>query len=239
MARRSVRFIMCCALVLLSVRAAPATAQGTAPTGREIKWVRDSWEYGELTRQIYGQATDAVLAAADRQRGPWVVVLDLDETVLDNSVYQLERAAYGLPFDSVSWNAWVRRAEAGPVPGVADFIGAVRRAGGRIAFISGREESTAEATRRNLAALGLTQDGDLICLRDAASTYTKRIRRTEIRTGSGRCAWDGPVPAMLYLGDAMGDFPDADEEPGAFGVRYFILPNPMYGSWERRVTKKP
>jgi len=206
----------------------------------DIKWVRDSEEYATLTRQTFALAIQAAEreARAVRRGTPWAVVMDLDETVLDNSVYQLERAAYGVPFDSTSWNAWVRRGEAGAVPGAAEFIAAVRQAGGRIAFISGREESTTEATRRNLAALGLTQDGDLICLRDAASTYTKRIRRTEIRTGSGRCAWDGPVPAALYLGDAMGDFPDANEEPGAFGVRYFILPNPMYGSWERRVTRE-
>jgi 5'-nucleotidase (lipoprotein e(P4) family) len=217
---------------------APAQAQVGNP---DIKWVRDSEEYATLTRQTFTLALQAVEREARAVRGgaPWAVVMDLDETVIDNSVYQLERAAYGVPFDSTSWNAWVRRAAAGAVPGAADFIAAVRRAGGRVAFISNREESTLDATRHNLAALGLTQDGDLICLRDAASTYPKRRRRTEIRSGAGRCAWDAPVRALVYVGDAMGDFPQADEEPGTFGVRYFILPNPMYGGWERRVTRRP
>jgi predicted secreted acid phosphatase len=133
----------------------------------------------------------------------------------------------------------VRRADAGAVPGAGEFIAAVRRAGGRLAFVSGREESTLEATRRNLADLGLTRDGDLICLRDATGAYTKRQRRTEIRTGAGTCAWDAPVPVLVYVGDAMGDFPEADEESGSFGARYFLLPNPMYGSWERSVTRDP
>jgi 5'-nucleotidase (lipoprotein e(P4) family) len=233
-----VRILRYAWLALPLVAAAPAQAQIGNP---DIKWVRDSEEYATLTRQTFALAVQALEreARATGRGTPWAVIMDLDETVLDNSVYQLERAAYGVPFDSTSWNAWVRRAEAGAVPGAADFIAAVRRAGARIAFISGREESTTEVTRRNLAALDLTQDGDLICLRDAAGTYTKRIRRGEIRSGTGRCAWGTPVRALLYLGDAMGDFPDADEEPGAFGGRYFILPNPMYGGWERRVTRKP
>jgi 5'-nucleotidase (lipoprotein e(P4) family) len=217
-----------------------AAAVAPAQVGHSaIKWVRDSEEYATLTRQTFALAAQAVEreARATRTGTPWAVVMDVDETALDNSVYQLDRAAYGTPFDTASWNAWVRRAEAGAVPGVADFIAAVRRAGGRIAFISGREESTVDPTRRNLAALGLTQDGDLLCLRDATSAYTKKMRRVELRSGSGRCSWGTPVPVVVYVGDAMGDFPEADEEPGAFGVRFFILPNPMYGAWERGVTR--
>lgn len=223
-------------LVWLPLAASTAAGQIRHP---DIKWVRDSEEYAQLTRQTFVLALQAVEreARALRRGASWTVVLDLDETVLDNSVYELERAAYAVPFDSASWNAWVRRAEAGAVPGAAEFIAGVRRAGGRIAFVSNREESTLDATRHNLAALGLIQDGDLVCLRDAASTYTKRMRRSDIRAGTGRCRWDVPVPALAYLGDAMGDFPDADEEPGAFGVRFFLLPNPMYGGWERAVTR--
>jgi 5'-nucleotidase (lipoprotein e(P4) family) len=225
-------------LALLVLLGPPMAAQAQpAPASREIKWMRDSREYVELTRQIYGQAAAGVRALAAGEAGPWAVVMDLDETVLDNSVYQLDRAAYGVPFDTVSWNAWVRRAEAGAVPGAAEFIAAVRRAGGRLAFLSGREESVAGDTRRNLAALGLTQDGDLICLRDAAGAYTKRARRAEIRLGRGRCAWNTPVRVLAYVGDAMGDFPEPDEEPGTFGQRFFLLPNPMYGGWERGVTR--
>jgi len=230
---RIVRYVW---LAWLPLAAATAHAQVDQP---DIKWVRDSEEYATLTRQTFAVATQAMEreARAVRRGTPWAVVMDVDETVLDNSVYQLERAAYGTPFDTTSWNAWVRRTEASAVPGVTDFINAVRRVGGRIAFISGREESTVDATRRNLSALGLTQDGDLLCLRDAAGAYTKRMRRTDLRSGSGRCSWGTPVPVVLYVGDAMGDFPEADEEPGAFGERFFILPNPMYGAWEGRVTR--
>jgi len=221
--------------LLLTGLGRPLAAQ--LPEHKAIKWVRDSREYVELTRQIYAQATAAVRTAAAREPGPWAVVMDLDETVLDNSVYQLQIAAYGTAFDTASWNAWVRRAEAGVVPGAAEFIAAVHEAGGRMAYVSGREQSTTEETRRNLAALGLIRDGDLLCLRDAAGAYSKRMRRAELRAGKGRCAWDTPVPVVAYIGDATGDFPAPDEEPGTFGVKFFMLANPMYGSWEGAVTR--
>src|SRR5882672_1930605 len=78
--------------------------------GRElgIKYMRDSEEYATLARQTYRLAGEAVTRSASGA-GPWTVVLDVDETALDNSTYELERAAYGLPFDPQSWNAWVER----------------------------------------------------------------------------------------------------------------------------------
>src|SRR6266542_5713758 len=69
------------------------------------KYVRDSEEYAALARQVYRSAGDAVDRARSAAPGPWAVVLDIDETTLDNSTYQLERAAYGLPFEAASWAA--------------------------------------------------------------------------------------------------------------------------------------
>src|SRR4051812_36652692 len=61
-----------------------------------IKYMRDSEEYATLARQVYRLAGDAVSRLArDNSGRPWTVVLDIDETTLDNSTYQLERAAYG------------------------------------------------------------------------------------------------------------------------------------------------
>jgi predicted secreted acid phosphatase len=71
-----------------------------------IKYMRDSEEYATLARQTYRLAGEAVTRAAGNA-GPWAVVLDVDETALDNSTYQLERAAYSVPFEPQSWNACV------------------------------------------------------------------------------------------------------------------------------------
>ncbi len=217
------------------------------PANKQIKYVRDAEEYAVLTRQVYRQALTAVTAAVRersvRTGGPWGVVLDIDETVLDNSTYELERSAYGLPFDNQSWNAWVTRGEAGVVPGVVDFIYGIRRLGGRVAYISNRDEAVRSATVANLQHYSLWNDIDRLCLA-TDSTYPKSARRAEMVEGRGNCSWNGtPVPVLAFIGDQMGDFPatvESDQDAGkdeAFGRRYFILPDPLYGAWTTRVTR--
>ena len=223
-----------------------AQAPPAVQSGKEIRYVRDAEEYAVLTRLVYRSATRAVEGAARQvPRGQaWAVSLDVDETALDNSIYQLDRATYGVPFDTNSWNAFVNRRESGLVPGVRAFIQAVRRLGGREAWITNRAEAVRQATRDNLAAAGLWHESDLLCLLSADPRYTKGARRAEAAGGSGACAWAGQqVTFLAFVGDAMGDFPAAGESDpdagndAAFGTRYFMLPNPMYGSWERRVTR--
>jgi 5'-nucleotidase (lipoprotein e(P4) family) len=225
------------------------TLRGQSPPithSLEIKFVRDSAEYATITRQTYRLAGDAVRRAAQAAgRTPWAVVLDLDETVLDNSAYQLERASYGLPFESASWAAWTERREAGAVPGVSEFIANVHQLGGHVVWISNRNTSVESPTKANLQSLGVWNDDDRLCLqRD--SQHTKRLRRAEVVSGSGNCAWPGTsMKVIAFVGDQMGDFPTADEnipETGsdaAFGRTCFLLPNPMYGDWVTRVTRLP
>ena len=226
-------------LLAIGASAAPLSAQ---TENRQLKWMRDSGEYQALTRQIYRQAAEAAMrhVASRATDTVWAVVLDIDETVLETSEYQLEAAVYRRPFDTTSWNAWVGRERGIPIPGVAEYLDAIRALGGRVAFNSNRLESVREPTRRNLAAFGLWHAGDVLCLEVAGEPdYTKRVRRSELRGGSGRCAWEGePVLILAYLGDNLHDFPESDEEPGEFGDRWFVLPNPSYGSWERGVTRR-
>jgi 5'-nucleotidase (lipoprotein e(P4) family) len=238
--------IFASAVFLCLAGAAPALAQqATTPRELAIKYVRDSEEYATLARQVYRMAGEAVRRAAAASTGrPWVVVLDVDETALDNSAYQLERAAYGLPFDTTSWNAWVERQEARAVPGVIDFIKLVRSAGGRVAWISNRDARVANPTRANLEALGLWDGGDRMCAQKTPQ-HTKAARRHEIIAGRGDCAWKGtPMQVVAFVGDQLGDFPgDGEKIPqtgtdAAFGQVCFLLPNPMYGGWTTAVTRR-
>ncbi|HYM26389.1 MAG TPA: HAD family acid phosphatase [Vicinamibacterales bacterium] len=220
---------------------APAVAAGL--TG--IKYMRDSEEYAALARQTYRMATDSVVLRSQKlASGSWAVVLDIDETALDNSTYQLDRAAYALPFEIQSWDAWILRREAGAVPGVADFVAGVRRAGGRVAWITNRDAVTSDATRGNLRSLGLLADGDRFCPQDSPQR-TKAVRRAEVVSGRGDCAWPGTaVRVLAFLGDQMGDFPSAEEHipdtgtDESFGRTCFLLPNSMYGDWTARVTRR-
>lgn len=236
------------ALLLVSFAVTPPRLLAQTPANKQVKYVRDAEEYAVLTRQVYRQAlvavTSAVRERTARMSGPWAVVLDIDESVLDNSTYELDRATYGLAFENVSWNAWVDRGEAGLVPGVVEFISGIRRQGGRVVFISNRDEAVRAATLGNLQRFSLWTENDKICLA-TDSTYPKRARRAELVEGRGNCSWNGtPVPVLAFVGDQMGDFPAAGESDAdagkddAFGRRYFILPNPLYGSWTTRVTRQ-
>ena len=233
-----------CLSVFLLILGAVAMAQAPPPATRElgIKYVRDSEEYAVLARQVYRVAADAVGRARAGVTGPWAVVLDIDETTLDNSTYQVERAVYGLAYESASWNAWVLRREAPAVPGVKAFIDRVRAAGGHVAWISNREASLAEAIRANLATVGVWGGDDRLC--GLKPQYPKSQRRREVVTGTGDCSWSNtPMRVLAFVGDQLGDFPAAAEMiPGtgndeAFGATCFLLPNPMYGDWVSRVTR--
>lgn len=253
------------ALILVSLAAPAAFAQVALPTcpaavcapsapaatrGLEVKYVRDSAEYATLARQVYRLAAAAV--ARNHPAGNWGVVLDIDETTLDNSQYQLERGIYGLGYDDASWADWVMRAEARAVPGVKEFLDGVRGTG-KIVFITdryteyvavdGTKKDLLAATRKNLEQLDLMKAGDLLCLKTNAND-SKASRRKSVKEGSGACSWSGtPVQVVAFAGDQMGDFPQNGEPfTGAgtdkeFGNSFFLLPQPMYGRWTSAVTR--
>jgi 5'-nucleotidase (lipoprotein e(P4) family) len=238
------RVVLAVWLGALGVAPLGAQAPALAPRELGVKYMRDSEEYAALARQTYRVAGEAVArSAAAAGRQPWSVVLDIDETALDNSTYQLERAAYGLPFDAPSWAAWIARREAGAVPGVLDFVTLVRHNGGHVAWITNRDAAAADATRANLQALKLWDDDDRLCPQKTPQ-HTKAMRRAELVSGKGDCAWSGIVMRVVaFVGDQTGDFPDAAEHiPGtgtddAFGRICFLLPNSMYGGWVTAVTR--
>jgi 5'-nucleotidase (lipoprotein e(P4) family) len=237
------------AAVALILGATGAWAQQTPPvqSAREVKWVRDSEEYATIARWVYRTAAQSVQDQIARvPRGqPWAVVLDVDETALDNTAYELERRAYGQPHDEAVFAAWIGRRESGVVPGASTFIAAVRRLGGRVVWNTNRLEATRANTQENLAIRGLWGDTDHLCMANPPDTaYTKAARRAEVLRGGGACGFDQPASVLAYVGDQLGDFPQAGEpDPDAgreeaFGIRFFILPDPMYGSWERRPNRR-
>lgn len=214
----------------------------TAPTNQVppgIHWVRTSAEYRIIFEATYAQAWVAVQRARAEAQGPWAVIIDADETLLDNSTYQLQRARQGLGYTSSSWNAWVREEAATALPGAVHFTQRVRAAGGRVAVVTNRDEEVCEPTRRNLRAVGIAFDV-VLCREPGESEKDGRFER--VQTGQ---AAEGlpPLSVVAWLGDNVGDFPGGSQElRGAasaelegFGSRWFVFPNPMYGSWESNV----
>jgi 5'-nucleotidase (lipoprotein e(P4) family) len=216
----------------------PATVPSPGQDSEAIRWVRDSAEFQAAFHQAYRDATRHVEAeAAGRAPGTWAVVLDADETVISNVAYQVERGRQGLGFTPESWTAWVRRREATPLPAAPAFLARVRALGGRIAIVTNRLGSECEDTAVVFRKHELPFDA-MLCRSDG-SPSDKNARFEAVRQGTAE-GIGAPVEVIAYLGDNIHDFPELSQktrELGAegfrdFGVRYFILPNPMYGGWQ-------
>jgi 5'-nucleotidase (lipoprotein e(P4) family) len=203
---------------------------GDGKLPNDVRWVRQSAEYRILCEQLFHQATVAILrrVKAEKNSGNLAVVVDLDETVLDNSHYQVERWKAGLSFTQDSWSDWVNRKEAGLIPGAKAFLSTVRKNGVLVVFLSNRMNDNLKPTRENLQALGALDPRDLFLLR-LDKDDLKEVRRKEVTDGTGRMKKVGPLKVIGYVGDQMGDFPSDRKQE--FGKTNFLLPNPMYGKW--------
>jgi len=239
-------FAACRSSAPLPPRPAPAPPAPTAAASADaswkapgaIRWSRDSAEHRALFLQVYRSATAHVeREAASRAPGTWAVVLDADETVIDNSLYQLERARAGKPFDAPSWRAWCARREATPLPGAAAFLSRLRDLGGRIAIVTNRAAAECPDTEAVFRAHGLAYDV-MLCRPDAGPS-DKSPRFEAVAAGTTPAGLP-PLDVIAFVGDNIRDFPgqsqalrtQGDEAFAAFGARFFVLPNPMYGSWE-------
>lgn len=223
------------------VPAAQAPQVSPAPAGARlpeaIRWVRDSAEHRALFLQVYRQATERVeREAAKLPAGTWAVVLDADETVLDNAPYEVERAERHLPFSAASWRAWTKRRAAQPLPGAAAFLARVHQLGGRIAIVTNRSASECPDTEANFRTDGLPFD--VMLCQPAGAPGDKNARFAAVANGTTPAGLP-PLTIVAFLGDNILDFPHlsqaiARQGDGAFaefGREFFVLPNPMYGSW--------
>ncbi|MBK5186737.1 MAG: hypothetical protein JJD97_00755 [Gemmatimonadaceae bacterium] len=172
-----------------------------------------------------------LIGAAQR----WAVILDADETVLDNSEYQRQLAVAHASFSAKSWTAWVNERAAVAIPGAPAFTTLVHSLGGRVVIVTNRSLSECDPTRANLRSVGI--DADLVvCQPPGEGNKNPRFERVEKGTAAPG------VPALTviaWLGDNIQDFPSLAQAVrndstalGQFGKRFFIIPNPMYGSWE-------
>ena len=193
----------------------------------DVRWVVNSKEYEALCHQVYNHAKKILNAYGDDDL-PHAVVMDLDETVLDNSLYQIELHEKKETFNMESWAAWVEREEAKLVPGAYDYISLLRENKIQIIFISNRMDERLKSTKNNMKKLNIFSDDDIYLLRKNKKDK-KHIRRQEIYKSIGRMKNKGSFRVIQYFGDAMGDFPDKGNNK--FGFDQFILPNPMYGKW--------
>lgn len=217
-----------------------APEAGAPPAGAVMSdtthWSRNSAEHAASFLQAYRLASMSVDAAiAGGYAGDWAVIVDTDETILDNSEYQKERGALGLGWSADSWSAWVARKEATALPGAVAFLNHVHEQGGKVAVVTNRSKNDCPATIANLDSAGIVHDIVLCQTDPMVSDKNPRFRAVQDGTAVPGI---GALKVVLWVGDNILDFPALDQAArndhsrlADFGSRMVIVPNPMYGSW--------
>jgi 5'-nucleotidase (lipoprotein e(P4) family) len=222
--------------MLLFACATPATHPVSAPTA--LHWFHDSIEQRAVYTEVYRDATaSARRNSAGLTPGSWGVILDVDETILDNSEYRKALALTGREYSDATWTEWVNERRAVRLPGSKEFIDAVRgEMHGKVILVSNRKESQCTATEENLHHELIDYDR-IVCKPDSQPSNDKNARFESIRAGS---PGNPALKVLIWVGDNIEDFPGLHQRPSpdlsGFGVTYFVLPNPMYGSWEGAPT---
>ncbi len=256
--------------VLLASTTLAPTVQSAPPVDQRqmmnsVLWVQKALEYRISAEGVYNAAIEQLPmaltkfgTAAPEQHGdtdymnlPPAVILDIDETVLDNSAYSGWQVTTGSAYNKDSWKLWVSQEQAIPVPGALAFTKAAEDHGVKVFYVTNRfcnapgDCPAKRHTMSNMAKLGFPRanDASAFLLKNEQPDWQddKSSRRREIvRTHR----------VLMLIGDDLKDFlpanivdqrrsganvPEFDIWERQFGKRWFLLPNPVYGSWERHL----
>lgn len=223
------------------------TADNEYQTGATL-WMQKAGEYRALAYQAFNLARwqlDAdldkknvkKLAKAERKK-PRAVMVDIDETVLDNSPSNAYGIKNRLGFSPKDWYAWGEMRKAKAIPGAVDFLNYAVSKGVKVFFVSNRDEVQKQATMDNLKNVGFTDvTAENVLLR--AGDSSKEGRRQIILQ---------KYRIVFFMGDNLDDhsnvferksvtdrFAEVDKAKDLFGKRYIMLPNAMYGTWENAI----
>jgi acid phosphatase len=215
-------------------------------------WTQQSAEYRASAEQAYRTASrmldlalaDPAWTAVPEQEGdpshlPPAVILDVDETVLDNSPYQARLIVDGSEYPE-GWDAYVREATAPPVPGALGFTRYAAERGVTVFYVTNRDAQLEEATEKNLERAGfpVAKNLDVLLMRGEREGWgsDKSSRRAYVA---------GTHRILILAGDDLNDFIPVSQASieerdrleadyaSHWGARWIMLPNPAYGSWER------
>jgi acid phosphatase len=230
----------------------PALAPGANENLHAVLWVQTAVEFKALAMQSYllaQERLDAALedsswTAASEQQGdfsslPPAVIVDVDETVLDNSAFQARLTRSNEEYDETEWRAWVREVAADPIPGALEFTQYAQRRGVTVFYVTNRNRDIEQPTRENLARFGFPLDPS----RDTVLTQEETPEWRSSDKTARRAAVASRFRVLLLVGDDLGDFvparaPLEDREElfrthaSNWGTRWIVVPNPSYGSWE-------
>lgn len=240
---------------------ASCTARDTHERLNGVLWLQTSAEYQAIAAVTFRQAATRVLeltkqfhagknvaSAAIEQPGentkrlPAAVIVDIDETLLDNSPMSAELIEERVGWDDKVWTEWVERRQADYIRGAAEFVEKVRAAGVEVFFVTNRKVSEQSCTIEDMRPIVVTDDQLLASGEyDHESGQVWKNEKTTRRAAIARTHW-----ILAMVGDDLADFIPGVREGvtpeqraaamernlDRFGDRWFLLPNPVYGSWE-------
>ena len=217
-----------------------------------VLFKRTSAEYKANTFQIYSSAKSNIDKALsdkswtallnqkeDYQNLPPAIILDIDETVLDNSEHQVRSIKNGTSYP-IGWKEWVSEESAGALPGVKEYLSYADAKGIKIFYVTNRTHDLEEYTRNNIKSLELPLDNDvdvLLMKNEKGWTSDKTSRRDLISKD---------YRVIQIFGDQLDDFMPLqdtattinnrkmliDNHANMWGEKWYMLINPMYGEWE-------
>ncbi|MGU9825680.1 MULTISPECIES: HAD family acid phosphatase [unclassified Pseudomonas] len=234
-----------------------AGCQQTPPANDQLDavlWTQTSIEHELIYRQLFANATrqlDVALADPTWDALPFpprnltglppAVVVDIDETLLDNVPLNARDIINNQVYSYDRWNTWVDQAKAQALPGAVAFLQAAEQKGIKVYYLTNREHSQVAATVANLRLRGFPVDSDEQVL--AASTPTGHCESAGYGKNCRRQWVASHARVLLMAGDSLGDFVQAEHNTLAdqrkavapyvnwLGQRWFLLPNPSYGNW--------
>ncbi len=225
-------------------------------------YMQTAAEYRACCLQIYKCAEQQLNAILSRRPSGLLrpaVVMDLDETVLDNSAFESFLYKYDLEYTEALWQVYEKDYydEVSLVPGAKDFIAHAERKGVTVIYISNRSEANQPSTIKALERLGINTGNinERILLKRSSESSDKSARR----------AWVAErYDVLLTVGDNLRDFSEAfavgrlqpndgaayssaiarryarvDSAAAHWGMDWVILPNPVYGEWEKLLGDQP
>jgi len=238
---------------------APAAPAGAAANDNlnAVAWTQDAIEhdliYVQTFRDAQARLLDALkdptwdaLSEADRAAPidglKPAVVLDIDETALDNSPYQARLVRDGGEYNEADWAAWCKEERARAMPGAVAFTQFAAEHGIEVIYISNRARDLNEPTLANLRKVGFPVSGPESFL--GVDTFVEGCEQIGTEKGCRRQMISRKYRVLMQFGDQIGDFVTvlANNAEGRaralapygdwIGTRWFMLPNPTYGSWE-------
>ena len=237
--------------------AAPVAAVAANDNLNAVAWAQTAIEHDLVYLQAYRDAQSRLLGALHDPHWdaltredrvvpaaglPPAVVLDIDETVLDNSPYQARLVRNGGAYDEASWAAWCKEERARALPGALAFTRFAAAHGIAVIYLSNRAKDLDTVTLANLRKLGFPVSGPDAFL--GLGTVEPGCTQVGTSKSCRRQRVSRQYRVLMQFGDQLGDFVDvqANTEAGRrqaitgymhwIGRRWFVLPNPTYGSWE-------